>query len=72
LLAAAREAFTAELHAVAAVSAAVLAGIAVLIVTTLRNVRPIGQGGPEGVHKPCVRHPFCLIDRWPFCIIPAR
>jgi MFS transporter, DHA2 family, multidrug resistance protein len=49
LLAAAHEAFTAELHAVAAVSAAVLAGIAVLIVTTLRNVRPIGQGEPEGV-----------------------
>src|SRR5262245_14044237 len=43
LLAVARDAFTGGLHAVAAVSAVLLAGIALLIVTTLRDLPPIGQ-----------------------------
>jgi DHA2 family multidrug resistance protein-like MFS transporter len=46
LLAVARDAFTGGLHAVAAVSAVVLAGIAVLIVTTLRDLPPLGQPDP--------------------------
>jgi MFS transporter, DHA2 family, multidrug resistance protein len=43
LLAVARDAFTVGLHVVALVAAAVLAGIAVLIMTTLRHLTPIGQ-----------------------------
>jgi DHA2 family multidrug resistance protein-like MFS transporter len=47
LLAAARQAFTDGLHAVAAVSAVLLAGIALLIVTTLRDLPPLGHGRPD-------------------------
>jgi MFS transporter, DHA2 family, multidrug resistance protein len=46
LLAVARDAFTGGLHAVAAVSAVLLAGIALLIVTTLRHLPPIGRANP--------------------------
>jgi DHA2 family multidrug resistance protein-like MFS transporter len=42
LLAPAQEAFTSGLHAIAAVSAVLLAGVAVLIAVLLRHVRPIG------------------------------
>jgi MFS transporter, DHA2 family, multidrug resistance protein len=47
LLAAARDAFTGGLHAVAAVSAVLLAGIALLIVSTLRHLPPIGHANPD-------------------------
>jgi DHA2 family multidrug resistance protein-like MFS transporter len=47
LLTAAREAFTSELHAVAGVSAAVLAGVALLVVTMLRHVPAIGTAHPD-------------------------
>jgi DHA2 family multidrug resistance protein-like MFS transporter len=43
LLAAARDAFTIGLHAIAAISAAILAGVAVLVLTQLRQVRPSGD-----------------------------
>jgi DHA2 family multidrug resistance protein-like MFS transporter len=43
LLAVARDAFTSGLHVVAAVSAVLLAGIALLIATTLRHLPPIAQ-----------------------------
>jgi DHA2 family multidrug resistance protein-like MFS transporter len=43
LLAVARDAFTSGLHAVAATAAVVLAGVAVLILTTLRDLPPFGQ-----------------------------
>jgi len=43
LLEAARGAFTSGLHAVAVTAAVVLAAVAVLIVTTLRHLPPIGQ-----------------------------
>lgn len=43
LLATAREALTGGLHAVAAISAVVLLGVAVLAAVTLRQARPIGQ-----------------------------
>jgi MFS transporter, DHA2 family, multidrug resistance protein len=46
LLAVARDAFTSGLHAVAATAAVVLAGVAVLILTTLRDLPPIGQAQP--------------------------
>ena len=42
LLIAARDAFTSSLHVVAGASAVVLLGVAVLAVTMLRHVRPIG------------------------------
>jgi DHA2 family multidrug resistance protein-like MFS transporter len=47
LLAVARDAFTSGLHAVAAVSAVLLAGVALLIVTTLRDLPPLGQAAPD-------------------------
>lgn len=47
LLAVARDAFTSGLHAVAAVSAVLLAGIALLIVTTLRDLPPLGHARPD-------------------------
>jgi len=43
VLVAAREAFTSGMHVVAAASAVVLLGVAVLAITMLRNVRPIGS-----------------------------
>jgi DHA2 family multidrug resistance protein-like MFS transporter len=43
LLNAAREAFTSGLHIIAALSALLLAGIAILVVTMLRHVRPVGE-----------------------------
>jgi DHA2 family multidrug resistance protein-like MFS transporter len=43
LLAPAREAFTVGLHSVAWVAAVVLAGVALLIATSLRHLAPIGQ-----------------------------
>ena len=46
LLATAREAFNSGLHAVAAISAVVLLGVAVLAAVTLRQARPIGQEEP--------------------------
>jgi MFS transporter, DHA2 family, multidrug resistance protein len=48
LLTTAREAFTAGLHEVAGISAALLAGVAILAMTLLRHVRPIGESEPEG------------------------
>jgi MFS transporter, DHA2 family, multidrug resistance protein len=48
LLAPAQEAFTSGLHAIAAISAVLLAGVAVLIAVLLRHVRPIGVPQPEG------------------------
>jgi DHA2 family multidrug resistance protein-like MFS transporter len=42
LLSAARQAFTSGLHVVAAVSAVLLAAVAMLVVTRLRHVRPLG------------------------------
>src|SRR6266540_1174845 len=47
LLAVARDAFTGGLHAAASVSAVLLAGIALLIVTTLRQLPPIGHAQPD-------------------------
>jgi DHA2 family multidrug resistance protein-like MFS transporter len=47
LLDAAREAFTSGMHVVAAVSAVLLVGVAVLVATLLRHVRPIGEAGPD-------------------------
>jgi DHA2 family multidrug resistance protein-like MFS transporter len=47
LLAAAREAYTGGLHTVAAISAALLVGVAVLSVTQLRHVRPSGEAEAE-------------------------
>lgn len=47
LLAVAREAFTSGLHAVAAVAALVLVGVAILILATLRHLAPIGQAQPD-------------------------
>jgi DHA2 family multidrug resistance protein-like MFS transporter len=49
LLVAAREAFTSGMHAVAAVSALVLLGVAVLVLRTLGHVRPIGHPRPEPI-----------------------
>jgi MFS transporter, DHA2 family, multidrug resistance protein len=46
---AAREAFTSGMHAVAAVSALVLLGVAVLVLRTLGQVRPIGHPRPEPI-----------------------
>ncbi len=43
LLASARAAFTNGLHAAAAISAALLFGVAVVVVITLRHLRPLGQ-----------------------------
>lgn len=43
LLEVARQAFTSGLHAVAAVAAVVLAGVAVLLLVALREVPPVGQ-----------------------------
>lgn len=48
LLAAARHAFTTGMHAAAAVSAIVIAGVAVLVLIHLRHVRPLGQTEPAG------------------------
>jgi MFS transporter, DHA2 family, multidrug resistance protein len=44
----AREAFTSGLHAVAAVAALVLAGVAILILATLRHLPPLGHAQPDG------------------------
>jgi MFS transporter, DHA2 family, multidrug resistance protein len=52
LLDAAREAFTSGMHVVAAVSAVLLAGVAVLVATLLRHVRPIGEAGPDQPDQP--------------------
>jgi DHA2 family multidrug resistance protein-like MFS transporter len=46
LLTSARAAYTDGLHVVAAVSAVLLAGVAVLVVTLLRDVRPTGEAQP--------------------------
>jgi DHA2 family multidrug resistance protein-like MFS transporter len=46
LLTPAREAFTSGIHTIAATSAVLLAGIAILIATRLRHVPPIGQAAP--------------------------
>ncbi|WP_177238087.1 hypothetical protein [Paenibacillus sp. 1_12] len=43
LLTGAREAFTSGMHAVAAVSGAIMLVIIVLVVTRLRHLRPIGE-----------------------------
>lgn len=43
LMAGAREAFTSGMHAVAAASGAIMIGIAILALTRLRHVRPIGE-----------------------------
>ena len=48
LLAAGRAAFTDGLHLVAAISAALLAAVAVLVLATLRHIEPFGDAGqPE-------------------------
>lgn len=47
VLTVAQEAFTSGLHAVAAIAAVVQAAMAVLIVTQLRRVPPLGQAEPE-------------------------
>jgi DHA2 family multidrug resistance protein-like MFS transporter len=52
LLFAAREAFTSGMHAAALVSAVVLLGVAVLAVTMLRHVRPIGAPELEPAAEP--------------------
>jgi DHA2 family multidrug resistance protein-like MFS transporter len=55
LLTPAREAFTSELHAIAAVSAALLIGSALLVAIMLRQVRPSGEGQleyPEQTSEP--------------------
>jgi DHA2 family multidrug resistance protein-like MFS transporter len=48
LLTPAREAFTNGMHVAAGVSAVLLLGVAVLVVTALRNVRPSGEITTEG------------------------
>lgn len=45
LLAGARAAFTGGMHAVAATSGMIMLGIAILVVTRLRDIPPIGRGG---------------------------
>jgi MFS transporter, DHA2 family, multidrug resistance protein len=52
LLDAAREAFTSGMHVVAAVSAVLLVGVAVLVATLLRHVRPIGEAEPDQPDQP--------------------
>jgi DHA2 family multidrug resistance protein-like MFS transporter len=53
LLSAAREAFTSGMHVVAAASAVVLFGVAVLVLTSLRHLRPIGSTvSPESPRSP--------------------
>ena len=47
LLIATRDAFTSSLHVVAAVSALMLFGVAVRVLTCLRQIRPIGFYGRE-------------------------
>lgn len=49
LLTPAHQAFTTELHTVAAISAALLAGIAILIATRLRRIPPIGEAETNAV-----------------------
>ena len=46
LLSAAREAFTSGMHAAAIVSAVVVLGVAILALTMLRHVRPLGETQP--------------------------
>jgi DHA2 family multidrug resistance protein-like MFS transporter len=52
LLVSAREAFTSGLHTVALVAAVLLAGVAILIVTGLRQLPPIGQTQPDQPETP--------------------
>lgn len=47
MLSAAREAFSSGLHTVAIIAAAVVATVAVLIVSQLRRMRPLGQAEPH-------------------------
>jgi DHA2 family multidrug resistance protein-like MFS transporter len=47
LLIAAREAFTSGMHAAAIASAVVLLGVAIMAVTMLRHVRPLGEAHPD-------------------------
>jgi DHA2 family multidrug resistance protein-like MFS transporter len=47
LLDPAREAFTAGLHTVAAISAVLFVGVAIFVVTLLRHIRPTGQPQPD-------------------------
>ncbi|WP_158883252.1 MFS transporter [Amycolatopsis anabasis] len=47
LLTAAREAFTSGMQVTVAVSAVIVAGVAVLAATLLRNIRPTGEPAPE-------------------------
>jgi MFS transporter, DHA2 family, multidrug resistance protein len=52
LLTPAREAFTTGMHAAAALSAVLLAAIAILVVTLLRHVPPTGGAGAAGDGEP--------------------
>ncbi|HEU5159438.1 MAG TPA: MFS transporter [Streptosporangiaceae bacterium] len=52
LLGPAQEAFTSGLHAIAAVSAVLLAGVTVLLAILLRHVRPIGAARPDEMPAP--------------------
>jgi MFS transporter, DHA2 family, multidrug resistance protein len=47
LLRPAFEAFTGGMHVVAAISAVLLAGVAIMIVRLLRHVPPVGQAVPD-------------------------
>ncbi|MGX7827306.1 MFS transporter [Actinokineospora sp. 24-640] len=51
LMESAREAFTSGMHTVAYISAVVMAGVAVLVLTKLRHVRPLGQQSKAGSDK---------------------
>lgn len=51
LLAGAREAYAAGMHAVAAASCAIMLGIAVFAAVRLRRLRPIGQLGQDGQNQ---------------------
>jgi MFS transporter, DHA2 family, multidrug resistance protein len=62
LLAPAQEAFTSGLHAIAAISAVLLAGVAVLIAVLLRHVRPIGAPQPDAAQPEGTSDPTTADD----------
>ncbi|MCZ0983653.1 hypothetical protein O1L60_43535 [Streptomyces diastatochromogenes] len=52
VLAPAQEAFTGSLHVVTGIGAVLLAAVALLIVTKLRHVPPVGQEAPAAEDAP--------------------
>jgi DHA2 family multidrug resistance protein-like MFS transporter len=52
LLVPARAAFTSGMHVVAAVSAVLLVGVAIVVLTQLRHIRPLGAAQPAENDEP--------------------